>query len=171
MAENRTDFRTRLSRRRLLSGIGALTATLTSPIWRVSTAFGQAAQPARTARRFIGLFSSNGTVASEFFPGCSGSTKPNSCPNTEADTPLTATGLGRILQPLAMYTSQMMVLKGVDMVSTVSNMLGTTTTKPGGSQQSLGFPLQRDGAVRRHHLRHPRRMHRTASRPCGLSLK
>ncbi len=131
MTENRTAFRTRLSRRRLLSGIGALTATLTSPIWRVSTAFGQA-QPAHAAQHFIGLFSSNGTIASEFFPGCSGSTRPNSCPNTAADTPLTPTSLGRILQPLATHTSQMMVLKGVDMVSTVSDMLGTTTAKPGG---------------------------------------
>jgi len=133
MTENRIDYRTRLSRRRLLSGIGALAATLTSPIWRVSTAFGQA-QPARAARRFIGLFSANGTIASEFFPGCSGANarSPNSCPNTGADTPLTAAGLGRILQPLAMHTSQMMVLSGVDMISTVSDVLGTPKMKPGG---------------------------------------
>src|SRR5260370_30394354 len=49
MTENRIDYRTRLSRRRLLSGISALTATLTSPSCRPSTAFGQA-QPARAAK-------------------------------------------------------------------------------------------------------------------------
>ncbi len=133
MTENRIDYRTRLSRRRLLGGIGALTASLTSPIWRAATAFGQA-QPARAAKHLIILFSANGMIASEFFPGCSGANarSPNSCPNTAPDTPLTPASLGRILQPLSMYTSQMMVLKGVDMISTVSDMLGTMKMKPGG---------------------------------------
>ena len=86
-------------------------------------------------RRFIGVFSANGTVASEFFPGCvaSLSKSPNSCPTAAGDTPLTAGILGRILQPLAAHTSQMLVLKGVDMISTVSDVLGVmSSTKPGG---------------------------------------
>ncbi len=64
------DSRTRLSRRRLLGGMGALAVSLTSPIWKVSTAFGKDGGVS-PARRFIGVFSANGTVASEFFPGCS----------------------------------------------------------------------------------------------------
>jgi hypothetical protein len=129
------DHRTRLSRRRLLSGLGGLTVALSSPIWKVSTVFGKdAGVPA--ARRFIGVFSANGTIAAEFFPGCSGlvATSPNSCPavTTGTDTPLTAASLGRILRPLSAHVSQVMVLKGVDMISTVSDRLGTTTSKPGG---------------------------------------
>ncbi len=133
MIHDPTDFRTRLTRRRLLSGLGAFTVALTSPIWRVSTAFGQA-QSAKAARRFVGVFSANGTIASEFFPGCTGSLakSPNSCPTAQADSPLTPASLGRILQPLSAHTSQMLVLKGVDMISTVSNQLGTMTAKPGG---------------------------------------
>jgi hypothetical protein len=136
MTTSPTDHRTTLTRRRLLRGLGGLTVTLTSPIWNVATAFGQA-QKTAAARRFIGVFSANGTVASEFFPGCSGSlmTAPNSCPTpaTMTDTPLAAASLGRILQPLSAHTAQMLVLKGVDMVSTVSDTLGVlSTTKPGG---------------------------------------
>ncbi len=132
------DHRTVLTRRRLLSGLGALTVGLTSPIWRVATAFGgDAGAAARGARRFIAVFSANGTVASEFFPGCSNliTTAPNSCGpavTSGTDTPLTAASLGRILQPLAAHVGQMVVLKGVDMLSTVSDQLGTTTAKPGG---------------------------------------
>ena len=118
--------------------MGALAVSLTSPIWKVSTAFGKdaGAGPAG-ARRFIGVFSANGTIASEFFPGCSSllATSPNSCgPAVTAgtDTPLTTASLGRILQPLPAHVSKMVVLKGVDMISTVSDQLGTTTTKPGG---------------------------------------
>jgi hypothetical protein len=126
------DFRTQLSRRRLLGGLGALTVTLTSPVWKVATAF--ASTPA--ARRFIGVFSANGTIAAEFFPGLSANVKgrPNFSPSvtTGTDTPLTAASLGRILQPLAAHVSQMIVLQGVDMISTVSNTLGTMTAKPGG---------------------------------------
>jgi hypothetical protein len=126
------DYRTTLSRRRLLGGLGALTVTLTSPIWKVATAFASA--PA--ARRFIGVFSANGTIAAEFFPGLSANakTQPNFSPTVTAgtDTPLTAASLGRILQPLAAHVSQMIVLQGVDMISTVSNQLGTMTAKPGG---------------------------------------
>jgi hypothetical protein len=135
MTREPTDYRTRLTRRRLLGGLGAFTVALTSPIWRVSTAFGQA-QKVSAARRFIGVFSANGTIASEFFPGFSGliSSSPNTIPSVTSmtDTPLTAASLGRILQPLAAYISQMLVLQGVDMISTVSNQLGTTTSKPGG---------------------------------------
>jgi hypothetical protein len=135
MTHDPTDYRTKLTRRRLLSGLGAFTAALTSPIWRVSTAFGQA-QKVSAARRFIGVFSANGTIASEFFPGFSGliSSSPNTIPSvtTMTDTPLTTASLGRILQPLATHISQMLVLQGVDMISTVSNQLGTMTSKPGG---------------------------------------
>ena len=130
------DSRTRLTRRRLLGGMGALAVALTSPIWKVATAFGKDAG-APGARRFIGVFSANGTVASEFFPGCASllAKSPNSCgPAVTAgtETPLTAASLGRILQPLSAHVSQMVVLKGVDMISTVSDQLGTTTSKPGG---------------------------------------
>src|SRR5262249_51236606 len=73
----------------------------------------------------------------EFFPGCSGllAASPNSCgPAVTAgtETPLTAASLGRILQPLSGHISQMVVLNGVDMISTVSDQLGTTVSKPGG---------------------------------------
>jgi hypothetical protein len=130
------DHRTQLSRRRLLGGMGALAVALTSPIWKSSTAFGKDATAAG-ARRFIGVFSANGTVASEFFPGCASllAKSPNSCGpavKTGVDTPLTAASLGRILQPLSAHVPQMVVLKGVDMISTVSDQLGTTTSKPGG---------------------------------------
>lgn len=113
------DLRTELSRRRLLSGLGALGVALTGPIWRPATVFGQDAN-ARPAQRFIGLFSSNGTIASEFFPtGVAGS-----------EAPLT---FGRILQPLADYQSRLLVLKGVHMNSTVENELGVPgALKPGG---------------------------------------
>jgi len=125
------DYRTQLSRRRLLGGLGALTVTLTSPIWKVATAFASA--PA--ARHFIGVFSANGTIAAEFFPGLSANVKgrPNFSPSvtTGTDTPLTAASLGRILQPLAAHVSQMIVLQGVDMISTVSDQLGTMVAKPG----------------------------------------
>lgn len=134
MTKGPIDARTQISRRRLLAGVGALTATLTSPIWRVATAFGKDGGVA-AGRRFIGVFSANGTVASEFFPGCasSPSKSPNSCPAAAIDTPLTPGILGRILQPLAAHTSQMLVLKGVDMISTVSDVLGAmSSAKPGG---------------------------------------
>jgi hypothetical protein len=108
------DHRTALSRRRLLGGLGALTVALASPIWRTATAFGQDAKVAG-ARRFIGLFSANGTIASEFFP---------------KDSNLT---LGRILAPLKAHTAQLMVLKGVHMNSTVEDELGVASAnKPGG---------------------------------------
>jgi len=135
MIKEPNDFRTRLTRRRLLSGLGAFTVALTSPIWRASTAFGQTPK-VQAARRFIGVFSANGTIASEFFPSFSGliSSSPNTIPSVTSmtDTPLTTASLGRILQPLAAHISQMLVLQGVDMISTVSNQLGTTTSKPGG---------------------------------------
>ena len=61
------DSRTALSRRKLLGGLGALTVAVTSPIWRTATAFG-ADTKAPAARRFIGVFSANGTIAKDFFP-------------------------------------------------------------------------------------------------------
>jgi hypothetical protein len=135
MIKDPMDYRTKITRRRLLSGLGAFTVALTTPIWRASTAFGQA-QKTKAARRFIGVFSANGTVASEFFPGFSGllQKSPNTIPSvtTMTDTPLTTASLGRILQPMSAHISQMLVLQGVDMISTVSNQLGTMTSKPGG---------------------------------------
>lgn len=113
-----SDMRTRLSRRRMLSGMSALTIALTSPIWRSATAFGQDAVR-KPARRFIGLFSANGTVASEFFPTAA-----------EADSPLV---LRKILAPLKDHTSRLTVLKGVHMNSTVEDELGVVSNnKPGG---------------------------------------
>jgi hypothetical protein len=115
------DHRTVLSRRRLLGGLGALTVALTSPIWRVATVFGKDGTTT-PLRRFIGVFSANGTIPSEFFPA-----------GTASDAPLDPNGLGRILSPMKAHTSQMLVLKGVDMVSTVSDELGKmSTNKPGG---------------------------------------
>lgn len=114
------DHRTVLTRRRLLSGMSALTVALTSPIWRTSTVFGaDASTPG--ARRFIGVFSANGTIASEFFP------------NVASGTALSAANMGRIIAPLAAHASKLLVLKGVHMYSTVTDNLGSTTgNKPGG---------------------------------------
>ncbi|HEX3597467.1 MAG TPA: DUF1552 domain-containing protein [Polyangiaceae bacterium] len=114
------DHRTALSRRRLLRGLGALTVALTSPIWRPSTVFGKDGSTT-PLRRFIGVFSANGTIAKEFFPA-----------GTASDTPLNPGTFGRILAPLSAHASELLVLKGVDMVSTVSDQLGSTITKPGG---------------------------------------
>ncbi|MET0792892.1 MAG: DUF1552 domain-containing protein [Polyangiaceae bacterium] len=114
------DYRTALSRRKLLGGLGALTVAVTSPIWRTATVFG-ADSKAPAARRFIGVFSANGTIAKDFFPQNAGS-----------GSPLT---LGRILAPLADHVAQLMVLKGVHMNSTVQNELGKdadVSEKPGG---------------------------------------
>jgi hypothetical protein len=112
------DLRTRLSRRRLLRGMSALTVALTTPIWRSATAFGQD-QNLKPAKRFLGVFSANGTIAKEFFPASSA-----------ADSPLT---LGKILAPLRDYQSKITVLKGVHMNSTVEDELGIpSSNKPGG---------------------------------------
>jgi hypothetical protein len=115
------DHRTTLSRRRLLGGLGALTVSLTSPVWRIATAFGKDGSTT-PLRRFIGVFSANGTIPSEFFPA-----------GTASDAPLDPNKLGRILAPMKAHAPRMLVIKGVDMVSTVSDELGkTSTTKPGG---------------------------------------
>jgi hypothetical protein len=115
------DMRTRVSRRKLLGGIGALGVMLASPIWRTATVFGQDAR-AKVARRFIGVFSANGTIASEFFPA-----------GTAKDLALTGASLGQILKPLEKHVAQLLVLKGVHMNSTVEDQLGTTSSnKPGG---------------------------------------
>ena len=117
------DLRTKLSRRRLLGGLGALTVALTSPIWRAATVFGKDA-PAPAAKRFIGIFSANGTIASEFFPA------PASSP--------TSLKLPKILAPLEAHKAQLMVLKGVHMNSTIEELAlmrdgifpGYTVTEP-----------------------------------------
>lgn len=115
------DLRTRCTRRRLLAGMGALSVAITSPVWRVASAFGQDARRA-PARRFIGMFSANGTIASAFFPA--GSAK---------DLPLSAATLPRILKPLDKHISRLSVLKGVHMSSTVEDELGVAgANKPGG---------------------------------------
>jgi hypothetical protein len=114
------DYRTALSRRKLLGGLGALAVAVTSPVWRTATVFG-ADSKAPAARRFIGVFSANGTIAKDFFPQ-----------NLGSGAPLT---LGRILAPLKDHIDQLLVLKGVHMHSTVQNVLGTdaaATDKPGG---------------------------------------
>jgi len=112
------DSRTRFNRRRLLSGLGALGVSLTAPIWRATTAFGQDATRAH-ARRFIGIFSANGTIGGEFFPAVN-----------NGESPL---ALGQILSPLKQHAKQLLVLKGVHMNSTVEDELGVTgANKPGG---------------------------------------
>jgi hypothetical protein len=113
------DIRTKLSRRKLLSGMSLATIALTSPIWRNATAFGQdATRPA--SKRFIGIFSANGTIGSAFFPASGAS-----------DAALTT--LPAILAPLEDYKDKLLVLKGVHMNSTVEDELGVTSTnKPGG---------------------------------------
>ncbi|WP_438007918.1 DUF1552 domain-containing protein [Sorangium sp. So ce321] len=112
------DLRTQISRRKLLGGLSALTVALTSPIWRTSTVFGQDAnQPSR--KRFIGIFSANGTVQSSFFQ-----------PGDAHEAPLS---LGPILAPLEEHKQRMLVLKGVHMSSTVEDELGVpSANKPGG---------------------------------------
>ncbi|MBC7658313.1 MAG: DUF1552 domain-containing protein [Chitinophagaceae bacterium] len=121
------DQRTAVNRRKLLSGMGAMTVGLTSGIWKVSTAFGADAKvPA--AKRFIGIFTPNGTSPENLWPT-----------TTAAEAPLTATP---ILKPLDKYLSKMLLLKGVDYLSTVENNLGdwkdgtseaaTFDIKPGG---------------------------------------
>ncbi|HEY2731315.1 MAG TPA: DUF1552 domain-containing protein [Polyangia bacterium] len=108
-----TDSRTKFTRRRLLGGLGGLTVALTTPIWKPATSFGAVAKP---AKRFIGVFSANGTIGASFFPS-----------GTGADNPLTLGPECRILAPMAAYKSKMLVLKGVDMTSTFG-----ATNHPGG---------------------------------------
>src|SRR5258708_39103924 len=105
------DSRRRFNRRRLLRGMSATAMALTSPIWRTATAFGADAS-APGPKRFIGIFSANGTIPSAFFPM-----------GTAPEAPLT---LGRILAPLQTYASKLLVLKGVHMTSTIG------ANKPGG---------------------------------------
>lgn len=103
------DCRTTISRRKLLRGVGGLTAALSSPVWRPATLFA-ATGPA--VKRFIAVFSANGTIPSAFFP-----------PGTASSAPLT---LGPILAPLEKHLAKLMVIKGVHMTST------TGSNKPGG---------------------------------------
>ncbi|HEX3694990.1 MAG TPA: DUF1552 domain-containing protein [Polyangia bacterium] len=113
------DSRTKFSRRRLLRGMGATAMALTSPVWKTATAFGADAS-APAAKRFIGIFSANGTIPKAFFPS-----------DTATDAPLT---LSPILMPLKTYQSKMLVLKGVHMSSTnLPNQPGGPHMKgPGG---------------------------------------
>jgi len=120
------DMRTALSRRKLLGGLGALTVAVTSPIWKAATVFGQDANT-KVAKRFIGLFSANGTVAKSFFQ-----------PGVGSETPL---ALMPILAGLEPHKDKLMVLNGVHMYSTVEDELGATNglegenfapNKPGG---------------------------------------
>jgi len=106
------DMRTAVSRRKLLGGLGALTVAVTSPIWRAATVFGQDAS-VKAAKRFIGVFSANGTVAKSFF-----------LPGNGAEQPFTS--MSPILAPLETYKDKLMVLKGVHMYSTVEDTLGAT---------------------------------------------
>lgn len=106
------DLRTAISRRKLLGGLGALTVAISSPIWRAATVFGQDAN-AKAAKRFIGVFSANGTIAKSFFQQGAGS-----------DIPFTT--MSPILAPLDAYKDKLMVLNGVHMYSTVEDELGKT---------------------------------------------
>jgi hypothetical protein len=121
-----TDSRTKFTRRRLLGGLSAATVALTSNIWKPATTFA-AGKP---AKRFIGVFSANGTIPSAFFPNSTG-----------ADNPLTLGPECRILAPLAAYKSKMMVLKGVDMLSTVPNKPGGPHMKGPGAMLTGGTLL------------------------------
>jgi hypothetical protein len=122
-----TDSRTKFTRRRLLGGLSAATIALTSNIWKPATSFGAAGKP---AKRFIGVFSANGTIPSAFFPN-----------QTGPDNPLTLGPECRILAPLAAYKSKMMVLKGVDMLSTVPNKPGGPHMKGPGAMLTGGTLL------------------------------
>jgi len=124
--EQPIDLRTSISRRKLLGGLGALTVALTSPIWKAATVFGQDAN-AKAAKRFIGLFSANGTIAKSFFQQEDGSDLPIS--------------LMPILKPLETHKDKLLVLKGLHMYSTVEDDLGTTN----GMEGSLTVPNKPGG--------------------------
>jgi hypothetical protein len=111
------DLRTALSRRKLLGGLGAMTVALSSPIWRAATVFGQDAK-AKAAKRFIGVFSANGTIAKSFFQQ-----------GTGTDIPFTT--MSPILTPLDAYKDKLMVLNGIHMYSTVEDQLGATNAHEG----------------------------------------
>lgn len=111
------DLRTAISRRKLLGGLGAATVALSSPIWRAATVFGQDAN-AKAAKRFIGVFSANGTIAKSFFQ-----------PGVASEVPFTT--LSPILAPLDAYKDKLTVLNGVHMYSTVEDSLGTTNGHEG----------------------------------------
>ncbi|RYZ91521.1 MAG: DUF1552 domain-containing protein [Proteobacteria bacterium] len=117
--KNPSDMRTVMNRRKLLRGVSALAAALTSPSWMNSTAFGADASGKGT-KRFIGLFSSVGTVGQGgFFP----LTKA-------ASSPLEITP---IIKPMAKYVDKMLMLHGVHMSS-----IGYDTI--GGPRISSGAP-------------------------------
>ena len=110
------DSRTRISRRKLLRGLGATTIALAAPVWRASTLFGQDANDTAT-KRFIGIFSANGTIPGEFFPSATG----------------TLGTLGAILAPLEAHKARLTVLNGLHMYSTITNEIGVDGAhKPGG---------------------------------------
>jgi hypothetical protein len=111
------DLRTAISRRKLLGGLGALTVALSSPIWRASTVFGQDAK-GKAAKRFIGMFSANGTIGKSFWQ-----------PDTTSEVPLTT--LMPILAPLDAHKDKLLMLKGLHLYSTVEDQLGTTNGMEG----------------------------------------
>jgi hypothetical protein len=126
--ERDIDLRTTLSRRKLLGGLGALTVALSSPIWRPATVFGQDAKT-KAAKRFIGIFSANGTVAKSFFQSGAGT-----------DVPL-GPSLTPILEPLAAHRDKLLVLKGVHMYSTIEDELGRVD----GAEGALDVPNKPGG--------------------------
>ncbi len=116
------DARTALNRRKLLAGISAFTGALTSGIWKASTAFG-ADTKVPAPMHFIGVFSANGTIPYAFFPD-----------SNAVDSSLV---LKDILKPLEKYNSKLIVLRGLDYLSTVENNIGdldkgVNASKPGG---------------------------------------
>jgi hypothetical protein len=107
--------------------MSSLAVALTSPIWRSATAFGQDAGVA-PKKRFIGLFSANGTIPAAFFPA-----------GTASDAPLT---LGPILSPLEKYKSRLLVLKGVHMTSANVPQPGGPHMKGPGAMLTAGKLLE-----------------------------
>jgi hypothetical protein len=112
MSREPIDLRTAISRRKLLGGLGVATVALSSPIWRAATVFGQDAN-AKAAKRFIGVFSANGTIAKSFFQQ-----------GIASEVPFTT--MSPILAPLDTYKDKLLVLNGVHMYSTVEDELGKT---------------------------------------------
>jgi hypothetical protein len=121
------DLRTAISRRKLLGGLSALTVALASPIWRPATVFGQDANT-KAAKRFLGIFSANGTVGKSFWQSGAGT-----------DIPLGT--MTPILSSLETYKDKLLVLKGLHMYSTIENELGQVD----GAEGALDVPNKPGG--------------------------
>ncbi|HVJ21005.1 MAG TPA: DUF1552 domain-containing protein [Polyangiaceae bacterium] len=98
--------KTPISRRSLLTRMGAGALALTLPIWKHMEARAQAAVP---QKRLFTFFTPNGTVPDQFFPA----------PGSNMVLP-------PLLAPLEAFKQKMLVIKGVHMHSTIGD------NKPGG---------------------------------------